>query len=319
MASSMVVVFPLLLVYVSPILAATTRRTVSRVATPEEVQSSIIVNQLALLHLINRDGMSSSDTVGGKMAGMEPQPVDVTSIEEALTKLEEEFVSLRDEVEELQGVNNSSQDIVSSLLKAQHALDERVTMLEETQDAMNEDLANIQQKFTRFSEPVTELVTEILSSIGSCEVEGAALVYDNCSITVCQQGYWTPYQGPLAPNVTISQLEEKNCIVLEKKALEWQDARDNCRNMGGDLIVPRDFKGLKLFLQNHCCGPWFGMKNMKWLDGRPTLVEEWNSEATMNVAGSMDCGWALTSSAKIHPAGCDYDFHSICHIGVQYP
>ncbi|KAK4320374.1 hypothetical protein Pmani_008753 [Petrolisthes manimaculis] len=127
-------------------------------------------------------------------------------------------------------------------------------MLEETQDVMNEDLANILQKFTTFSEPVTEPVTEILSSFGSCEVEGATLVYDNCSITVCQQGYWTPYQGPLAPNVTISQLEETNCIVLEQKALEWQDARDNCRNMGGDLIVPRDFKGLKLFLQNHCCG-----------------------------------------------------------------
>ncbi|KAK4321250.1 hypothetical protein Pmani_007974 [Petrolisthes manimaculis] len=48
---------------------------------------------------------------------MEPQPVDVTSIEEAVIKLEVELFSLRDEVEELQGVNNSSQDIVSSLSK----------------------------------------------------------------------------------------------------------------------------------------------------------------------------------------------------------
>lgn len=61
------------------------------------------------------------------------------------------------------------------------------------------------------------------------------------------------------------------------------------------------------------------MKNMRWLDGRATLPEEWLSVDTMNAAKPTDCGWVLEDDAKLHPARCNYEFHSICHIGVQYP
>lgn len=62
------------------------------------------------------------------------------------------------------------------------------------------------------------------------------------------------FSGPLAPNVTISQLEEKDCIVLVSQEMEWQDARNNCKEKGGDLLVTRDLEGLKSFLGNHYTG-----------------------------------------------------------------
>ncbi|KAK3851923.1 hypothetical protein Pcinc_041461 [Petrolisthes cinctipes] len=97
-------------------------------------------------------------------------------------------------------------------------------------------------------------------------------------------------------------------------------ARQNCKNLGGDLYVPRDdFQGMKDYIMANLSGSTIvivGAYDEEWLDGRRISEEHWAPNEPSRNQGPIDTFWI---AAKFLDDYIDQSFVSICHKGISYP
>uniref|UniRef100_A0ABM5GNF2 Macrophage mannose receptor 1-like n=1 Tax=Pogona vitticeps TaxID=103695 RepID=A0ABM5GNF2_9SAUR len=110
------------------------------------------------------------------------------------------------------------------------------------------------------------------------------------------------------------------------KAKTWFEARDFCREIGGDLISIHSIEEQSLLAKgNHKKYPWIGLNSLdpdegfRWSDGSPMDFENqyfWRAVSTKHDKECATLGW----SHRIwiyYP--CDYMFHWVCQIKRGVP
>ncbi|XP_068236631.1 perlucin-like [Palaemon carinicauda] len=106
--------------------------------------------------------------------------------------------------------------------------------------------------------------------------------------------------------------------------LTWWQARDFCRDMGGDLAEPSHPSALiAVVMQKHGTGPyhfWLGASDLKqqgnftWLSGNP-VDSGWRPGQPDNEGGVEDC---LELWPSKYPSYCDKNCYSPCAFICQY-
>ncbi|XP_063590398.1 perlucin-like [Penaeus indicus] len=118
-----------------------------------------------------------------------------------------------------------------------------------------------------------------------------------------------PNSGALCPYPYKQVLDE--CFFLSKVSLNWNQARQYCQGMQGDLATPRNVYALKSFIidtAGEVTEAWLGATDQSsegtwnWLDGRP-IASDFAGGQPDDAGGNEDC---LDIRLKWHPTLNDY-------------
>ncbi|XP_042865740.1 C-type Lectin CRL-like isoform X2 [Penaeus japonicus] len=119
-----------------------------------------------------------------------------------------------------------------------------------------------------------------------------------------------PRLGAICPYPYEQVLDE--CFFLSKISLNWNEARQYCQGMQGDLATPKNVYALKSYALDRYSGEnevWLGSTDKhkegqwKWLDGRPVDKGEWHSGQPDDSERREDC---LDLRLNWHPPFNDY-------------
>ncbi|XP_077993991.1 macrophage mannose receptor 1-like [Glandiceps talaboti] len=115
------------------------------------------------------------------------------------------------------------------------------------------------------------------------------------------------------------------CYFLETSMMSWIDARDGCRQLGGDLVSIHDDGENSFVLSMVLAGPdgkvWIGLNDLsrqmsfEWTDGSDVTYTRWSDGQPNNSDGNNeDCANILTDSnaGYWNDGVCSKDFMSVC-------
>ncbi|XP_027220609.2 perlucin [Penaeus vannamei] len=126
-----------------------------------------------------------------------------------------------------------------------------------------------------------------------------------------------PNTGALCPYPYQQVLDE--CFYVSKVSLNWNQARQYCQGMQGDLATPRNVYALKSYVIETGAAStqvWLGATDQssegtwKWLDGRP-ITSDWANGMPDNYSGNENC---LDLRIKWHPPLND----SVCEVAERF-
>ncbi|KAK4289346.1 hypothetical protein Pmani_037685 [Petrolisthes manimaculis] len=288
----------------------------------EDLHTSVVVNQLAILKHIK-------DT-SARLDGQE----SVSVLHDEVRRLQTNLASMHsDIVATLRGITatgnlplppQSTPSInINCPDNGSHNLVELKELMLQLLSQNNQS-QEIKQELMELKEFIVEKVNQSFATPKNdyCIDEGKLYVNNNCSISVCQRNVLLPYQGSTAPNVDFSDLLAKDCVHLDRSSKTWEEARANCRNLGGDLFVAGDYEGAREYLKKEDESdeglrywPWVGVKGKSWLDGQQVTDDEWDDDSpgTDDDSCSFLHGRGLEDSSA-----CSKAFSSLCVMGTNY-
>ncbi|KAK3106670.1 hypothetical protein FSP39_024902 [Pinctada imbricata] len=169
----------------------------------------------------------------------------------------------------------------------------------------------------------------------------------NCSerhFYICESpraGYTTPKTTPIPTSTPCPQnftgfggfCYKAYRFTSSKSKLTWEESRDYCRALGGDLIsihsqAEQDFV-IHTLLNNSArySGYWIGLNDRAresghvWSDGTPTDFTTWSPHEPNDYNHNEDCVQVDMSTRKWNDNNCFFSMNYICKIarGVQIP
>lgn len=297
----------------------------------EEVQVNLLVNQLAIIRILNETRASPVVPGFGVREVLEEvrklQTNLATMHGDLVATLRENTVTSHHGPEPQSEVNEREIEQLKQILEA---LGDTVAAQGRKIEENGHETGQLKEILVILNGSVTSLASEVeaqkreIESTSTtvaleCREEGKLHVNDDCSISVCSAGFLNPYQGSSAPNVSFSYLLAKDCIHLERITMSWSSARANCISLGGDLFVAGDFKGAGQYLEEQneiglAYWPWVGVKNRVWLDGRPVAAAEWNPGYPKKDPD--ECAYAIGD--VLENSRCNNSWTSLCMKGTLY-